>query len=243
MANIIGLKDLERHLKTFKYITKIEVCEKETSKRAMFISTKDTGKPVEDLSAFLEGQEQYSGSRFLPFYIKLFMKKDGAAGSYGSDPVGFTFSFEERDRNLMVAGPGAASGLPFNNSQLFEIYKTNGYLEAENKRLAELISNKDAKILELETELNSEDDESDQINGTGDLQNMLSFIGQIKDLIPSLMPAPTAIGGGSSAIMDPELNNVIAELNLIDPAFKIRMKEYLTNYKASQGNGNNTGNN
>jgi hypothetical protein len=242
MANIIGLNDLNKHLVTFKHITKIEVCEKETSKRAMFISTKDTGQPVADLNAFLETQQNYNTKQFLPFYIKLFMKKDGAPGSYGSDPVGFSFSFEQRDVNLSVNGPGAFPPSPFNQSQLFDIYRNNGYLEAENKRLSELLNSRDVKILELETELNSDDDDdAAAISGNDEFKNIVDIIGQVKDLIPSLFSGPPAIGGGSPAIQDLELNNIIAELNLIDPLFKKHMNEYLVNYKASQKNG--TGNN
>lgn len=242
MANIIGLIDLNKHLATFKHITKIEVCEKETSKRAMYIVTKDTGAPVPDLLTFLEGQKVYSSSQFLPYYIKLYMKKDGAPGSYGSDPVGFTFAFEERDKNLSVNGPGAMS--PLNQTQLYEMYRNNGFLEAENKRLQELLRSKEVQILELETELNAEgdDDQSNTIAGF-DMSKIATIIGNVKEilpLIPSLFPQPqTAIsgGGGSPAITDPELNNIIAELNMIDPLFKTHMNEYLTNYKLQKENG------
>jgi hypothetical protein len=112
----------------------------------------------------------------------------------------------------------------------------------ENKRLSELLNSRDVKILELETELNSDDDDDDAaISGNDQFKNIVDIIGQVKDLIPSLFSGPPAIGGGSPAIQDLELNNIIAELNLIDPLFKKHMNEYLTNYKASQKNG--TGNN
>jgi len=238
MANIIGKEDLKNHLNNFKNIQRIDICEKETSKKPMIVCSKDNGEPIALLEAFFETQSKYDHIRYQTYYIRVMVRGPKTTSEAGYEVAGFTFAFEDK-KSFAVNGPAPASFLSgVNPSDILSIYSDNGFYKAENQRLRD-------QIEQLEEQLNEasqSDDES--INGEDDqMTKWIGILEKVKDIFPGIggiLGTPQI----AAASTDPELQNIIADMQMSDPYFLQKMKVYQNDFhkQAKTGAKNDTAN-
>jgi hypothetical protein len=229
-VNIIGIDNLKNHLAKFNFISKIELCERERSTRAILITSKVA--PVDEVIKYFE--DLHESAQTAQYYLKVFLKGPNTQSENGKDYVGFTFACID-SRGKTVNGPSQGS-----YQDMIQVYTETGFLRAENARLINKVADLEDELDELEDKL--ENGEGNKVSGVDEASKWIKAFSELKDLIPTITGIPGKQSLGPSA--DMELNNWIAELQMLDPYFKMRMKAYLDEVKNPQQNGEgNTGGN
>ncbi len=74
------------------------------------------------------------------------------------------------------------------------------------------------------------------VAGTGQLSGWIDTLKDVKEIFPGI---GNLFGNVNGLPQDAELDNIIAELKMIDPLFKEQLKSYLQQYKQALENGSN----
>jgi len=216
-ANIKGLKSVISHLENFSNITKIEVCEKESSKRAVIICSRiNTEDPLTKLIAFLTERTEENNMDL--WYCKVYVRGDNVKETSGKDYIGFTFTLNDR-APVAVNGPQTYKPDNMDHSKIYELYAESGYLKAENKRLV-------AENIALQAEnqqLLSELDEAAEISGTPTAIDKAKEYAELANMFTpilaglGILKVPNVVNGLEP---DHELDNIVGELKILDPDLK-----------------------
>lgn len=244
MANFIGKENILKHVGRFQNITKIEVLDKETAKRAVLICSLAYGNPVEILTDFLDQQAEQENN-YQGYYCKVFLKGDNTKNA-GTDFIGFTFAINERQQSRSIAvngaGSGAYAGGNFNQDKIYDLYQKSGYLEAENARLH--AENNDLLEQLQEYEAQETENEITGIEAADPLAKFKPYIELLKECQPLIQglfsnnKSEVMIGAGNNG-----LNNLVAECSMLDPNFENVLKKYLSDVKQARAAADQSGTN
>lgn len=216
-ANIKGISNIIAHLENFTNITKIEICEKESSKRAVIVcSLINSEDPKLKIKSFL--QERADENNTDCWYCKVFVKGEHTTATAGKDYIGFTFTLMDKVQ-LAVNGPQPYKIDAMDHSKFYELYAESGYLKAENKRLVAENLALQNELNELNAELDEAEQNSATVTGIDKAKEYAELANMFAPILQGLgiLKAPNVVNGIGE---DLELENIVLELSKLDPNLK-----------------------